>query len=417
MPQSVADLRIDARWLIPMSSRDALLERHSLLVRNGRIIDILPTAEAAAGYAAEVIAERHAHVLLPGLINGNADAAATLIRLAQPAGALDGSAASEQSVRDGVRFAAARLLKSGTTCIADRYFFPDALARAAQDQGLRAHVGLPIADVASPWARDFGEYLSRALSLRDEFRSHPLISTCFAPFGLADASFLKLATIADELDASLVMEVHRTQAEIDESLQKHGERPLERLARLGVLTPAFTALHMNCVNPEEIERARQSGIGITLSQHQGLASNGVLPPVAALAGANIRFNLGSGPGLLAQDVWAEMRLTALALGDSYRALKAVTCDAAAVLGLDTQVGTLEPGKWADLCCIEATSLPTLTAPEVLDALIQGAARELVSDVWIAGRPLLAEGALTRLDWPRAAPVRADTWRHDHAGIV
>ena len=413
MQQAPADLQIDAGLVVPMTARGTLLEHHSVLVRGGRIIDVLPTAAAAERYAPELRVERPAHVLLPGLINGNAEAAATLLRYRRPTGAADGSAASDQFVRSGVQFAAARLIRAGTTCFADRYFFPDALARAAQEQGLRAHIALPVADVPSPWAKDFSEYLNRALALRDELRDYPLLSTSFAPLALPDAEFARLATMADELEATLVMEVHRSAAEISQSIQSYGERPLARLQRLGVLTPAFIALHMNLLEATDLEMAQAGGIAVTLNPHQSLAG-GALPAFGALASAGIPFNLGSGATLLGQDVWGAMRLAALVLGDTHRALAAATCDAAAVLGLGLETGTVSVGKWADLCCVDAGTLPELPPREVLDALVLGAARELVSDVWVAGRPLLTDGIHTRFDWTEMA-AKAETWRPKHAG--
>lgn len=412
MQQAPADLRIDARLIVPMTARAALLERHSVLIRGGRILEVLPTANAAERYVAEVLVERPAHVLLPGLINANAEASAALYL--QPRAAVDGSAGSEQWLPDGARFAAARLLRAGTTCIAARSSFPDVLARAAQEQGLRAHIRLPVADAASPWARDFGEYLSRALALRDEYRGHPLISTSFAPLQLPDESFARLAIIADELEATLTMEVHRSAPEIEHSVQVHGERPLERLARLGVLTPAFVALHMNLLSEADVQLARDGGIAAILSPHQSLAGTGALPPFRALRNAGISCGLGSGASILGQDVWGEMRIAALCLGDTRHALATVTCEAATILGLNAETGSLAAGRWADLCCVDISGLPALPPDALVDALILGAPRELVSDVWVAGRQLLADGALTRLDWPECSAA-THTWRIKHAG--
>src|ERR1700761_3161269 len=110
-----ADLRIDARWVLPMSERDVLLEHHSLLVRDGRILDVLPTRRAAERYSASVTLARGSHLLLPGMINVDARGAQT---------------------SEGVLRAIAQMLKSGITSFADRNSPPDTAARAAQDQGM-----------------------------------------------------------------------------------------------------------------------------------------------------------------------------------------------------------------------------------------------------------------------------------------
>src|ERR1700680_1799208 len=80
MPAVLADLRIDARWIVPMTARGRGLENHSLVVRDGRILDILPSADASERYTATVAIQRPAHLLMPGMINTHTDAALSLFR-------------------------------------------------------------------------------------------------------------------------------------------------------------------------------------------------------------------------------------------------------------------------------------------------------------------------------------------------
>jgi 5-methylthioadenosine/S-adenosylhomocysteine deaminase len=392
MPLVPADLRIDVRWILPMTARDVVLENHSLLVRDGRILEILPTPRAAERYSAGVTLTRASHLLMPGMINTDAR--------------------GPQNT-DGVLPAIAQMLKSGITSFADRYCSPDAAARAAQEQGVRVLIGMPVAEFATPWAHNAAEYLSRALALRDEYRGHPLVSTAFAPLAanaLQDATFSRLATLADELDAGITLEVNASAAEVLECQARHGVRPMQRLWDLGLLTPALNAVHMAAASGADVELAQRTGVSISLCPQMNLYSGWGLPPAAAFVAARIRLGLGSAAsGPLSYDIWGEMKLLALMLHNAdagtswstWDAVAAATHGGAAVLGLDTEVGTLEADKWADLCCVDLDGAGE-RARDPLHALVFAGSRDMVTDVWVAGRHLLSQRELTRLDWPALA---------------
>jgi len=165
-----------------MTTRGRVLENHTLVVRDGRILDLLPSADAADRYAATVAVERPAHLLMPGMINTHTHAAMSLFRgIESPLAALEQRFVGPEFVRDGVLGAIAEMLSSGVTCFGDRYYYPDQCARAAGEQGVRAVIGLPVADAVSPWAKSSAEYLTEGLRVRDDYAGHPLISVVFAP--------------------------------------------------------------------------------------------------------------------------------------------------------------------------------------------------------------------------------------------
>jgi 5-methylthioadenosine/S-adenosylhomocysteine deaminase len=405
MPFVPADLRIDARWIAPMTSRNSVLVDHSLVLRDGKILDILPTARAAELYAARAVLQRHSHLITPGFVNANCHAAASLPRGHDaPAESSDVGRAPE-SIRDAILLSVAQMLKAGVTCFVDRGFSPDQTANIAVEQGMRAVIGLPVAGAPSTWAKNPPEYLTRALRLRDEYRGHPLISSVFAPHlpnALDDEAFSRLATLADELDCGLILDVHRCAAEVDECLQRHGMRPIERLWKLGLLTPACNALHMSQVLPEDIGLAQRTGASITVCPLADVAARQPLPRVAEFAGAGIRMGIGSGAAAnFRGDLWSDIRLIAL-MSDAWDALAMATRGGASITGLETEIGTLESGKWADLCCTNLYAPATHPVRDSVTQLVAGGARDLVSDVWVAGRQLVSDGELTRLDWPALA---------------
>jgi len=397
-----SDMHITPRWILSMAGDAELLEEHTLVLRDGRILDILPSQGAAERYAPRVCLQRPAHLLMPGLVNAH-----TLIEPLGPH-------ASPQHARDAATLGIARMLRSGVTAFCAVGHIPSELARAAELQGMRAVVGLPIAEHPSPWARNAGEYLTRALKLRDAYKGHPSVSTAFAPLrahALEDSTLARIGTLAAELDAATVLTVHDSRRDIDACVARHGLRPIARLESLGMLSPALLAAHTVHLESAEIELLRRAGVGMVFGLADDLARGEGVPPIAALldSGARpLRVGLGSGDEIssAAADLWTEIKLLALHAGmasprplmSAHGILAAATCAGAAVLGLDAEIGTLEPGKWADLCCLDLAA-PAMQPPlDPARQVVLAGGRDLVSDVWVAGRQLLCEGRFTRLDW-------------------
>ena len=404
-----------------MTTRGRVLENHALVVRDGRILDLLPSADAAERYAATVVVQRPAHLLMPGMINTHTHAAMSLFRgLDSPVAPLEQRFVGPEFVRDGVLAAIAEMLSSGITCFGDRYYYPDQCARTAAEQGVRAVIGLPVAETVSPWAKSASEYLTEGLRVRDDYAGHPLISTVFAPHApaqVSNATFARLATLADELDAGIVIDLHESADGIAQSLAVHGVRPIERLWQLGLLTPALNAVRMTHATAADIDLARRSGLSVSLCSEASLKSEHQLPPLASFVASGIRLALGTG-GACRQEVWREMQLLALMTPRpqtsgapdyaAWDALAAATCGGAAVLGLDGDVGTLESGKWADICCVDLGGPATQPLTDPVTQLVFCGGPGIASDVWVAGRQLLSDGELTRLDWAGVA-ARANAW--------
>ena len=395
-----------------MTMPGKVLEHHTLVVRDGRILDLLPSSAAGTLYEATVVVERPAHLLMPGMINVATHAARSLLRGAGPgAAALEKRFLGPEFVRDGALTAVAEMLRAGITCFGDRYYFPDQTARVACEQGMRALIGLPVADTSSPWAQTSAEYLTKALGLRDEYKDHPLIATAFAPHApglVSDSTFARLVTLADELDAGIVIDLHATENEIADSLALHGARPIERLWNLGLLTPALNAIHMTHAADADIALAQRTGIAVSLCCEAAIEGERHLPPVPGLVRSGMRLGLASGgEACRTHDIWGEMKLLALQ-SSSWVALAAATLGGAAAAGMDTDIGSLAPGKWADLCCIDLGGPATQPLHDPVTQLVLCGGRDLVNDVWVAGRQLLSEREMTRLDWAAAAE-RARAW--------
>ncbi len=416
------DTLLCARWVVPVEPRGVLLEDHAVAIADGRIVALLPREEAETRFEAHTRIDLAEHALLPGLVNAHTHAAMTLLRgladdlplmtwLQEHIWPAEARWVSEEFVRDGTRHAAAEMLRSGTTCFNDMYFFPDVTARVASAAGIRSVVGLIAIDFPTVWASGADEYLDKGLAVHDEFRHDALVRTAFAPhapYTVSDGPLERIRVLADELDIPIHMHVHETAHEVEQALATHGERPLERLARLGLLSPSLLAVHMTQLEDDDVERVADAGVRVVHCPESNLKLASGFCPVAKLQGAGVTVALGSDGAASNNDLdlIGEMRTAALLAkavsGDASalpaaRALEMATLDGARALGWDDEIGSLLPGKAADLIAVRLTGVSTEPLYHPLSAIVYALDRGRVCDVWVAGQHLLRDRRLTSLD--------------------
>jgi 5-methylthioadenosine/S-adenosylhomocysteine deaminase len=428
------DTLIDAQSIVPIVPDRTTLAQHSIAIDGGRVVALLPTTEAHARYQANhhiVLAD---HVLMPGLVNIHTHAAMTLLRgladdrplmtwLQQHIWPTEAAHVSQTFVYDGTLLACAEMLRAGITCFNDMYFFPDAAGQAVLDTGMRATLGMILIEFPSAYAGDAEAYLHRGLEIRDTLRNEPMLRFCLAPhapYTVSDTSFANVLTYAEQLNVPIHMHVHETRDEIDQSMAQYGVRPIERLARLGLLGPNFIAVHAVHLEPEEITLLAQQGCHVAHCPSSNLKLASGFSPVGSLIKAGVNIGLGTDGAASnnSLDLFGEMRLAALlakAMADqadivpAHEALAMATINGARALGLDHEIGSLEIGKAADLIAIDLSSLETTPCYDIASHLVYAASREHVSHVWVGGEMLVEDHTLTRLDVDRIRS-NARVWR-------
>jgi 5-methylthioadenosine/S-adenosylhomocysteine deaminase len=427
------DLLIHARWIIPVQPTNRALEHHSLAIRDGRIVLLVPRNDTASLRARETITLDQ-HALLPGLVNAHTHAAMSLFRgladdlplmewLNKHIWPAEMKWVGDEFVRDGTQIAIAEMLKSGTTCFNDMYFFPETTAHVAQEAGIRACVGLILIDFPSAWAQSADEYLHKGLQLHDDLRHNALVTTAFAPhapYTVSNGPLEKIAMYADELDIPIHMHVHETAHEVEESLARFGVRPLERLASRGLLGPRLIAVHMTQLLKEEIDALAQNNVGVVHCPASNLKLASGFCEVDRLlkSGVNVALGTDGAASNNNLDMLEELHLAALlAKGvareatalPAHAALRMATINGARALGLDDRIGTLEPGKSADIIAIDLSDIGSQPVYDPASQIVYSASREQVTDVWVAGRRLVTSGQLTTLD-ENDLRSKAGNWR-------
>ncbi len=416
------DTLIHAGWVIPVEPEGVVLEHHSIAIKDGQIVAIVPRSEAEAQYQAETVADRSHHVLIPGLINAHTHAAMSLMRgmaddvplmtwLTEHIWPTEGQWVSPAFVQDGTRLAMAEMLRGGVTCFNEMYFYPDEVARLAEHAGMRAVVGLIVIDFPTAWAENADEYLHKGLSLHDTIRGSSLVTTALAPhapYTVSDEPLQKVMMYAEELDIPIHMHVHETADEIQQSIEQHGKRPLARLAELGLTSPRLLAVHMTQLTDEEITAYAAANGHVVHCPESNLKLASGFCPVQKLMDAGINVALGTDGAASNNDLdmFGEMRTAALlakaVAGDATalpaaKALSMATINGARALGLESVCGSLTVGKAADIVAVKMGDLEAHPRYHPISHLVYATGRDKVSDVWIAGRHLLKDRQLTTLN--------------------
>ena len=432
-PQPV-DLLLEARWVVPVEPHAVVLEQHAVAVHAGRIVAIMPIADARAAFAPRERVELPEHALLPGLVNSHTHNPMTLLRgladdlplmvwLQQHIWPAEAKVLGPEFVRDGTELAVAEMLRGGTTCANENYFFPDVSGATYRRMGFRAVIGLPVIDFPTAWAGSQDEYFARAAEVHDSFHGGELITTAFAPhapYTVSDAGFERIRVLSDQLDIPVHLHLHETAHEVEDEKAKSGLRPFQRLQKLGLVNDRLIAVHMTQVTAGEIAACAAAGVSIVHCPESNLKLASGFCPAEQLRLADVNVALGT-DGCASNndlDMFGEMRTAALlakavagdaAAFDAAYTLRAATLNGARALGLETQIGSIELGKQADLTAVRLSDLETQPLYHVVSQLVYSAGRRQVSDVWIAGQRKLANRELVDVD-VAAILLKARAWR-------
>jgi 5-methylthioadenosine/S-adenosylhomocysteine deaminase len=315
------------------------------------------------------------------------------------------------------------MLRAGVTCFADMHLWPEVAAQTAAECHVRASIGLIVTEAPTGWAATADEYIDRGMQLRDQYRGDPLVSTHFAPhapYSVDDATLARVRRLADELDLPVAMHLHETAWEIEQSEQRFGRRPLERIASLGLASPQLVAVHMAHLTAQDLDTLAACGASVVHCPESNLKLGAGVCPVADLLGRGVRVALGTDGAASNNDLdlLGEARTAGLLAAGVSGApgslvasdlLRMATLEGARTLGLGEITGSIVPGKWADLCCLDLRRPRTWPVNDVAAAVVYSASSQQVTDTWVAGRRLLADGSLLYLD-EDGVLERAESWR-------
>ncbi len=414
------DLVVENGRLLTLDADFTILDDGFAAVSDGRIVAVDDRSRRKPP-AAAVRVDARGGVIMPGLINCHTHAAMTCLRgLADdlplmtwlndhifPAEArLDG-----EKIYQGALLACAEMLLSGTTCFCDMYLFEESVAQAAADAGMRAVVGEVLYDFPSPNYGAVEKGLRYTEELICRWKDHPLVSAAVEPHStyLCAPELLRESfAIARRYDVPWVIHLSETRSEVRQVRQKHGRTPVALLADLDLLAPRVVACHCVELDDADIDLLRQGDVRVAHNPESNMKLASGVAPVPRLLRAGVCVGLGT-DGCASNndlDMFAEMgsaaRLHKVAnldptVVDARTAIRMATSEAARVLGLADYIGSLEPGKQADIIVVD-TRRPHLTPmyhPE--SHLVYAARGSDVAAVIVAGRVVVQDGRVATMD--------------------
>ena len=416
------ELLVIPEWVITVNSRNQVLHHHAVAVDDSRIVDILPVSEAEKRYRPRQTVVLAQQALLPGLVNAHTHAAMALLKgladdlplmewLQNHIWPAESRWADAQFVYDGSRLAIAEMIRSGTTCFNDMYFFPEQTAKAVQEAGIRACIGLIVIDFPTAWGTGPEDYLQKGLALHDQVADDPLLTTAFAPhapYTVSDDPLKQVSHLACEMDMPIHMHVHETAFEVQQALAQNDAVPLARLDNLGLLDKHFLAVHMTQLTDEEIALLAEKGTHVIHCPESNLKLASGFCPVAKLLAAGVNVALGTDGNASNNDLdmLGEMRTAALiakavahdaSVVSAVQALRMATINGATALGLADTIGSLEIGKAADMIAVDLSALETQPLYDPVSQIVYCANRNQVTHTWVAGKALMTQRELTTLN--------------------
>ncbi|MBY6222632.1 TRZ/ATZ family hydrolase [Marinobacter nauticus] len=431
---TAADTRINARWLIPVEPFGVVLEHQAVILQGSRILAIVPQAEADQNYRTRETLDLNQHVVLPGLINLHGHTAMSLFRgladdlplmtwLNDHIWPAEGKFVSEQFVADGTRLAMAEMLRTGTTTFSDMYFFPEVTAQAAHDTGMRAQICFPLMDMPTVWGSGPEEYLRKGAGLIEQWQRDDYIMPAIgphAPYTVSDGPLGAAVELAQQTGAAIQLHLHETAFEVAEAVKASGQRPLARMADLGVLGANTQCVHMTQIDESDLAHLKMTGAHVVHCPESNLKLASGFCPVQKLLDHDINVTIGTDGAASNNDLdlFGELKTAAMVAkavaGDAaalsaHKALEMATLSGARALGRDQDIGSLVAGKLADLIAVDLSDPYLQPVYDPASHLVYSNHGRAVSHSWIHGVPQLQDGRLTRIDVPELV-LRVNEWR-------
>jgi 5-methylthioadenosine/S-adenosylhomocysteine deaminase len=418
-----ADLIVTAQYVVTMDAQQHLIRNGAVAIRGERIAAVGPRADIDRRFEAAQRMDKGDAIVMPGLINTHAHAAMSLFRgiaddmnlqdwLTKFIFPAEKKNVTPEFVRWGTRLACLEMLQGGITTYTDMYYFEDTVAAATREAGMRGVlgetvIGFPVSDAPNPAA---------ALKLAEGFIRHyhndPLIVPAIAPhapYTNSDDTLKACRTLALRYNAPVLIHLSETRKENEDSLREHHMTPAQRLDSLGFFRGRTLVAHAVWVNDGDIAILKRTNTGVAHcpSSNMKLASGAA--PVVKMLDRGVNVGLGTdGPAGSNNDfdLFEEMDLAAklqkLTTMDP-RALPARTAVAMATitgakaLGLEKEIGSLEPGKRADLIALRLDHAHAVPMYDVYSQLVYALKSSDVTDVVVNGRVVVKDSKCLTID--------------------
>jgi 5-methylthioadenosine/S-adenosylhomocysteine deaminase len=420
-PRQVA-LIITNGTVVTMDGAGRVLTPGAVAVDGSDIVAIdTPEAIRKQFRAAETI-EAWGSVIMPGLVNththapmvmyrGLADDLALMEWLQKYIFPAEAKTLSPEFVRAGTRLAALEMIRSGTTTYADMYYFEEEIAKETKTAGLRAVLGqtiiqFPVADAKTP-----ADGLARAEAFIKDYKDDPLITPAVAPhamYTLDGPTLMACRELAKRYRVPTIIHVAETQEEEKTAQERHQASPVRYLESLGFLGPGVLAAHAVWVSEPEIAILKARGVGVSHNPESNMKLASGTAPVPAYLAAGIPLGLGTDGAASNNDLdmFEAMRTASFLhklhsndprVVDAKTALTMATIGGARALGMDSRIGSLEPGKRADLIVVSMSTARQTPMYDPISHLVYTTHGDDVQTTIVNGKVLMRGRKVLTLD--------------------
>lgn len=417
------DLLVTGGTVVTMDDERRIIKNGAVAIRGDRIIAVGQADELADAYEPASRLRADGRLVLPGLINTHTHAPMSMFRgaaddvvlevwLRDIIFPLEAKLATAELVYWGTKLAAWEMLLGGTTTFTDMYYHEDEVARAASEAGMRVVAGQTILDFPAPDHPTPAEALRYTEGFIERWRDHPLVVAAVAPHSAytCSAETLKASTeLARRTGAPLLIHVAESPGEMKTVKERTGTTSAQYLAEQGVFDVPTLAAH--CIYVDEADRALlvEKGVGCAHNPSSNMKLSSGVSPVPELRAAGVPVGLGTdGPAGSNNDfnLMEEMDLAAKLhkvttmdpeVLPAPEALAMATIEGARALRMDKEIGSLEPGKRADLILLRRDAPHALPALGIYSSIVYSLKASDVETVIINGRLVVAEGRVLTLD--------------------
>jgi len=363
-------------------------------------------------------------LVMPGMVNSHCHMTMTLFRglgedvddrLFRYVLPLERECVTPRTVAIGSRLAALEMIRAGVTTVADMYYFETEVGRVIDESGMRGMVGQTLADFDAPDHKSFDEGFALTQELVDMFAGHSRVTPSIAPHAPYSTDIPVMRRVAEFSDAhpDIPVQLHMAEmvSENEWAEKNYGLRPVQVVDKAGLLKPGLIAAHCLFVTDEDMDRMAEQDVRVAHNARSNAKAGRGISPVEAMRKRGIPVGIAtdgpmSGNTLDLFSQFGPVSMFQKLLGQSRKPMPTVdvvrmaTIEAARVLGLDKKVGSLEPGKQADVIRIKLDDPRVLPVYDIYSTLVFAAMPSDVHDVMVAGRWLMREREVLSLEAPK-----------------
>jgi len=371
------DIIIKNGLVITIDSNSTIYSKGHLVIDKGVIVEITDDESVLTNYQSKKSIDASSKLIMPGFVNTHTHTGNTIYRgfaddmplkkwLEEYIFPVESKFCTIETVRLSAQLSIIEMLRGGTTCFSDMYYFEDEVAKVCDEIGMRAELGETLLDFPSPTAPNSDVAIDYTEELITNWNAHELVTiaiTPHAPYTCNDDTLVKSKKLAEKYDVPYHMHVSESKYEVQQSLEKHNATPVKHLDDLGLWKDGDFAVHCVHLTEEDRELLKEKGIAVAHNPRSNMKLSSGIAPIQDLINRGILCGMGTDGTASNNNLNMIKEMDTAAMLSKVHTMDPTSLDAktmvqmgtingASLLGLDDKIGSLEKGKSADVIIID-----------------------------------------------------------------